>query len=399
VIAPEPALAGVFDHGALAIACSGGSDSIALLHLAVAQAQGRPLYAVTVDHGLRPDSAAEAAFVAQVCNGLGVTHAVLRWQGPAERGNLLEQARQARLNLIGIWAQSQGIAAVALGHTADDQAEGFVMALQRKAGLAGLSGMRPRFRQAGVLWLRPLLAVPRQTLRDWLTTRALRWIDDPSNENDRFTRSRVRKALTQFAQLGVGAQQICGSVAHLAKAQAELDAHLGLFAATHLRETAGSLEIPRAALAQQPPGLVRRLMRAAILWISSADHPPRGPALDRFVAAALSGRDATLAGVRLRVGPQVLRLSREPRAIRSGQTLPWDGRWQFSGPLQGEIRPLGAEGLAQRPLWRDSRLPRDALLATPAVWLGTRLIAAPVLDQGETQATIRPGFNEFLIAH
>ena len=111
----------------LGVAVSGGGDSVALLHLLAdwARESGTELRAVTVDHGLRPEAATEAADVARACAALGVGHDILRWSGWDGRGNLPDQARRARYRLMADWAQAHGIADVALGHTADDQPKPF----------------------------------------------------------------------------------------------------------------------------------------------------------------------------------------------------------------------------------------------------------------------------------
>ena len=159
--------------------------------------------AVTVDHGLRPASADEARAVAAFCAGRGIAHSVLRWQGPKPTGNLMDQARRARILLISDWAKAQGIGDVLLGHTADDNAESLVMNLARSAGLDGLSGMRPDWHEQGIHWHRPLLACSRDSLRAYLTKAQVTWIDDPSNDNPRFARVKARRAMAALARVNV----------------------------------------------------------------------------------------------------------------------------------------------------------------------------------------------------
>ena len=169
---PSPAdhLAAFYREGfpaRLGVAVSGGSDSLALLHLLHDRIR-TGLAAVTVDHRLRPESASEALHVARLCERLGVPHDVLQRTGWDGRGNLQDQARRSRTSLIADWARSCGIEAVALGHTADDQAETVLMRLARAAGVDGLSGMAPRHAQEGIEWHRPLLTCGREALREVL---------------------------------------------------------------------------------------------------------------------------------------------------------------------------------------------------------------------------------------
>ena len=129
------------DLPALGLAVSGGGDSIALMHVAAEWAQGRRIMVATVDHGLRDGSAAEAEEVARAARALGLSHAVLLWRRDTQVGNLMAQARDARLRLLSGWARRNDLPAVALGHTADDLAETLLMRLARGSGVDGLSAM------------------------------------------------------------------------------------------------------------------------------------------------------------------------------------------------------------------------------------------------------------------
>ncbi|HZU63565.1 MAG TPA: tRNA lysidine(34) synthetase TilS, partial [Novosphingobium sp.] len=143
-------------QGRLGLAVSGGPDSLALLLLAHAAWPGR-VAAATVDHGLRPESAGEAAEVARICAGLGVAHATLPVSiGP---GNIQTEARTARYAALAQWMAAEGLAALATAHHADDQAETLLLRLNRASGVAGLAGVRARALVPGsrLLLLRPLL--------------------------------------------------------------------------------------------------------------------------------------------------------------------------------------------------------------------------------------------------
>ncbi|MGB3147286.1 MAG: tRNA lysidine(34) synthetase TilS, partial [Paracoccaceae bacterium] len=188
----------------LGVAVSGGGDSMALLHLLAdwRKAGGPELLAVTVDHGLRPEAAAEAGFVADHCLGLGIAHETLCWTGWDGRGNLPDQARRARYRLIVGWARRHGLARVALGHTLDDQAETVLMRLLRGSGVDGLSAMADCRVEAGIAFCRPLLSVQRQDLRHYLTARSVPWLEDPTNDDPDYDRVKARQALATLAGLG-----------------------------------------------------------------------------------------------------------------------------------------------------------------------------------------------------
>lgn len=375
---------------------------MALLHICLQLWPGR-VRAVTVDHGLRPESADEARAVAAFCAARAIPHDTLRWSGPASAGNLMDQARQARAALIADWARGKGIGHVLLGHTADDQAETLVMNLARAAGLDGLAGLRPEWRAQGITWHRPLLGIGRAALRDHLRAHGLGWAEDPSNENDRFARARVRKALAVLSGLGVSTGALASTAAHLAKARAALDQTLAEVVRADVTEAAGAVYLPCDRLARLAPELRRRLLRALTRWMGGAAHPPREAQLARLALALADRRDATLAGLRFRHQGAVIRITREPRAqegpVPFGQV--WDHRWHLRGPaLEGlQIAALGSAGLPLCPGWRDHG-PRDVLAVTPALWQGGRLIAAPLAGLGaDWQAETAPCLHSFILSH
>ncbi|MFO1201038.1 MAG: tRNA lysidine(34) synthetase TilS [Tabrizicola sp.] len=369
----------------IGVALSGGGDSTALLHLCLAA--GFTVEAVTVDHRLRPESAAEAAEVGRWCAALGVRHELRVWEHGEVRGNLMDAARRARMGLICDWARSRGIGVVALGHTRDDVAETVLMGLARAAGLGGLSGLRRGFDEGGIQFHRPLLAAGREELRDWLRGRGIPWVDDPTNENDRFTRARARKVLAAVEPLGITAERLAEVAGNLARVQEALDAQV-VASGRWIEERAGALRV-EVGLWGEPAEVQRQVVVAALLWLSGAEYAPRAAEVERVLAALAEGRDATLAGCRARQGW----LMREPRAVGGpvsvGQV--WDGRWLVEGPA-GEVRALGGDGLRQVKDWRATGLPREVLLVTPAVWEGDRLLAAPLagLSAGWTARLQRP---------
>ncbi|RBP91719.1 tRNA(Ile)-lysidine synthase [Rhodobacter sp. 140A] len=384
------------------VAVSGGGDSMALL--VGLHAAGFDLAAVTVDHGLRAGSAGEAAEVGRFCAGIGVPHSVLSWQGTAAAGNLMDAARRARLRLIGAWAQGQGIGHVALGHTADDEAETFLMRLGREAGLEGLAGMRRRFVTEGVTWHRPLLGVSRADLRAALRARGLGWIDDPSNDNPRFGRVRARQALATLAPLGITPATLGAVVRNLAAADAVLSETLCRFVAAQVTTPAGDVVIGRAGFADLASELQRRLLNAALRWISGNAYAPRARKVaDLLAELAAPQTDRTLHGCRIRTGRDTIRLSREAAAVAALRVPAgglWD-RWRLTGPAAPglEIAALGNEGLLHCPHWRETGLPRASLLASPAVWHGDALIAAPLagLENGWKARIDCGAFAESLI--
>lgn len=369
------------------VALSGGGDSTALLHLCLRA--GLRVEAVTVDHRLRPESADEAVSVGAMCAALAVRHEIRIWEHGVVPGNLMDQARRARIGLIADWARSRGIGVVALGHSRDDVAETFLMGLGRAAGLGGLSGLRRDWEDGGVRFHRPLLDAGREELRAWLRSQGIAWVDDPTNENDRFARTRARKALVALGPLGISAERLATVAGNLARVQDALAEQVAA-ARCSVEERAGALRFD-AGLWSAPAEVQRQVMGAALTWLSGADYVPRAAEVERMRAALATGRDATLAGCRARRGW----LMREPRAVGGPRPVGqvWDGRWLVEGPV-AEVRALAAEGMRQLKDWRKAGLPREVLLVTPGIWQGETLLAAPAAGlSAEWQARLQSPFT------
>ena len=380
------------DAPPLGVAVSGGGDSTALLHLLNdwRLAGGPDLVAVTVDHGLRPEAADEARRVGTICAALNIPHDTLHWRDWNGCGNLQDAARRARYELIAGWARDRGLAHVALGHTADDVAETFLMRLSRRAGLDGLSMMAPQFSHDAVTFHRPMLYLGRDELRRFLTARGLSWSDDPSNENPAFARVRARQALSALGTLGVGTDELAAVARNLAHDRATLGHYVARAGHELTTVQAGDLLIARDPFQELPEGVARRLLAAGLVWVSGARYPPRAAPLDAMMQAVRAGQGGTLHGCLLRVGRNSLRLSREWQAVANLVAPPgqiWDGRWIVTPPadVQGDavkVSALGEEGMLQLcQAWRETGLPRSSALATPAVWRAGQLLAAPLLGR------------------
>ncbi|MBW4707635.1 tRNA lysidine(34) synthetase TilS [Roseobacter sp. YSTF-M11] len=371
---------------ALGVAVSGGGDSMALLHLLhdFCQHHSIALRAVTVNHGLRPEAAEEVAFVAKTCASLNVTHSVLHWDEWDRQGNLQNEARKARYRLITAWAKAHGVSHIALGHTVDDQAETVLMRLARGSGVDGLTAMTPRRQVDGVTWMRPLLHVSRVELRQELNARGLSWRDDPSNDDAGFERIKMRQALDVLEPLGVDAPALAQVAENMARAREALNAHAAAAAKGIVSVEAGAFRIDWQGFDALPEETARRIFLRALSWISGADYPPRSRAVLRLMAALKAGDSGTLDGCRARRRDDSLWIYREynpVRAVTCAVSGVWDNRWRVDAekcPDQVHVGALGEDGLRQVPDWRATGHMREVLLATPAVWNGQVLVAAPL---------------------
>lgn len=217
----------------LVLAVSGGADSTALMLLAANWAKARrksrrrtpKLFAVTVDHGLRPQAAREAQAVKKLAQRLGVPHQTLRWRGLKPKSGLQEAARNARYGLLAGAAHRLGFAHILTAHTLDDQAETVLFRLARGSGLSGLGGMAaatPLPADRSVFLVRPLLLIPKSRLVATLTAAAVAHSEDPSNQDPRFTRIRLRRLMPELAREGLDAPAFSRLAGRLRRAEATI---------------------------------------------------------------------------------------------------------------------------------------------------------------------------------
>lgn len=373
------------DPRPVAVALSGGGDSLALTLLADAWARraGRELFVLTVDHGLRAESAAWTAACAATARRIGRPFRALNWTGEKPATSLPAAARAARHALLAEAARAAGARVILLGHTADDLAEAAAM---RAAGSttpdAREWGPSPAWPQGrGVFLLRPLLGVRREALRTWLRHAGEDWIDDPANTDVRFARARARQAGPSAAP------------------EARDAAPLTLARATD--ECAGVLRLARADVRGAEDEAAQWLAMACVCAGGGARRPS-GQRLGRLAARLRSAEvfTATLAGARIEAREDEVQVFREPGEAARGGLAPltlcaehasvWDGRFELP-PGEGRILPLA--GLARR-LPRDQQaalraLPAAARRSLPAILHGDGAVGCPALD-GRARSLVLP---------
>lgn len=407
----------------LGVACSGGGDSVAVMLLARdwAERHGARVSVATVDHALRAASRAEAEGVGDLARSLGLPHRILTWADWDRRGNLQAMAREARKALLSDWARDEGISHVLLGHSLDDQAETVLLRLIRGSGVDGLAAMGVQDRTG--LFFRPVLGVSRQALRDYLRGRDVAWVDDPSNDDPRFDRVKLRQAAPFLAELGLTPERLAQTASHMARARDSLQEAAAAFGASHYRQDAGGdLLVSVAAFDLSRGDLPARVFASALQWMSQSAYRPRYDALCDAARGLVAGEARTLAGVRMQPSKdgREIRLSREYRAAAAqavqmavgAQTAVFDTRWALccAHPLQApiELRALGDDALAAFPDWRASGLSRAALASGPSVWAGGELVALPLIEAnsggnvklgGKWRAKLASTFQQFLLSH
>jgi tRNA(Ile)-lysidine synthase len=273
---------------ALLIAVSGGPDSTALLLMATEWAKrGKTrIEAATVDHGLRAESADEAKAVATLCGRLGVGHCVLQWKGPKPTSRLQERAREARYRLLVDHAKAIGADAVMTAHHADDQAETVLFRLLRGSGVAGLRGMDVTTARDGMTIARPLIGLRKHDLIAFANARGAPFIDDPSNVDPRFARTRLRALLANLVEEGLNAEAL-DRLARRARDTEEALAHLTTEVEARLSSEG---PIDARALFATPIAIVHRILARRIAAAGGRD--PSRIGLEKIETLALSLNDA-----------------------------------------------------------------------------------------------------------
>ncbi len=430
----------------MAVAVSGGADSMALMHLArraldlmplqlkSMEQPGRPrLLVLTVDHGLRPDSAEDAAWVASQAEATGLSCRVLQWTGAKPTQGIQAAARAARYRLmhealVEEARSYEGLERKLLtAHHYEDQAETFLMRLARGSGIDGLSAMQsmalvstaPMSEGANSAHLtvhRPLLDLPKSRLISSLREAGLTWREDPSNAREDFERVRVRKALASLLELGITSEAIARSARRLSRARSavvrqaqeiadqSVDWHSGQF---------GSIALD--ALNNLSEEIAIRILAQVIAAYGGEATAPRLSEIEALAERIRAtservwpARAATLGGCRLdwrpgghlRVWREKGRAGLPALAIAPGtRSAVWDRRFEISalpeldGPL--EIRPLDAATWrklkTELPILGKLRLPPGAALTLPGCWSGGKLLAVPGLP-APSSALVRARF-------
>ena len=280
-----------------ALALSGGGDSVALMHLLNAWRGDRKLsfHALIVDHGLRRDSSAEAKRAARRARDAGWRTRILQWTAEKPKSNIEDAARAARYALLGNWCLAHRVRHLFVAHSQDDLVETFLLRLGRGSGVDGLSAMRARapfpFPGFGaVTILRPLLGFTRSELRAYLRAIGADWIEDPMNENEKFSRVRIRVLMPVLEKAGVPAKRIADAARHLARAREALDAAADAFLRTHAKAAgdAGSVVFDAAALPSVPREVGLRALAELLKRIAGASYRPRFERLEALYDAILA---------------------------------------------------------------------------------------------------------------
>lgn len=352
---------------------------MALLRLALGGCKGPRLSVLTVDHGLRPDSAGEAGQVAAWCGALGAEHHILQWTGDKPRTGIQAKARAARYDLMGGWCREHGATVLLTAHTLDDQAETVLMRMARTASLDSLAGIPRHGQWKGLRLFRPLLGERREALRGFLREIGQDWIEDPSNDDPRFERVRIRKLMPELTREGVTPERLAALAAAAAEATQALWGAADDWTAIHVAGFAtGYCTMPAAAYDGRTEGLKTRILGLLIGRFGGGKLPEPAELglLCGWLSLEQQGR-RTLGGAiivrrkrEILIGREPGRIDPQPVTVPTSGTLVWDGRFDITAAPGSQVRPAG---------WIGPQPRRDGLPAFVQASL-------PVLDGGRAFA-------------
>ena len=399
---------------ALALAVSGGADSMALALLASAWAErrGGTVTALIVDHGLRAGATAEARLTATRLNARGIATEILTRIGTKPSGDLQAFAREARYALLTRWCRDHGILHLVTAHHRDDQAETLLLRLARGSGLAGLAAMPAIAHLEACRLLRPLLGIPPQRLRATLKAAGQEWCEDPSNRNEAFARVRLRNNAHHLDAIGLDPARLAATAVHLGRARAAIEDQVARLLATAVMiHRAGFATVLPDAVIAAPADVALRALAAIVTCIGGGTTTPRFERLDALRASINSGhfKPRTLAGCRIARQNGKLLVFRELAAVAAASPLQdtsvrWDNRFivrsshKIAAPALLTVEALGIEASDQlkRSLnLADSDIPKRVWPTLPTVRRQGTILSVPHLAWAAPEAADETGPFEF----
>ena len=382
----------------IAVAVSGGADSMCLALLA---SEVTDVIALIVDHGLRAESTSEAEGVQQQLRSLGIKAEILSW-GLDEKpvSNIQAEAREARYRLMTDWCRERHVSYLFVAHHQDDQAETILLRMARGSGLAGLAGMPAKRDLAqGLTLVRPLLGVPKARIIKTLQQRNIAWVDDPSNESEKFDRVKARKFLVNPPLPGLSAARLADTANHLRRAKDAIEHYVARWLDDAVVfHDAGFAEFDTNQIHDVPDEISLRGLACILRFASGASYSPRFEKLFRLwqMLHEQSFSGGTLNGAQLtgnRNGRVIV--FREAAAVNAPSAVDkwavWDRRFQIVGDPRAEcpgitLGALGADLTSDMKVIAEEKndFPASILPTLPAFFEAGRLIAVPHLGYDDS---------------
>lgn len=398
----------------IAVAVSGGADSMALARLAAQWGleRGISVFGLTVDHRLRDAAAAEAAQVSGWLAAHHIPHIVLRWDEGLDARTLTRSAqnaaRDARYRLMTDWCTAQGCTHLLVAHHADDQVETFLLRLARGSGVDGLAAMAASLHRDGIVVARPLLGFTKAQLMATCQALGQPWIEDPSNQNPAGGRVRFRQARQLLEREGLTRERLLATVGHLQRAKAALDYAVSALLDQGVWDAFGVARLPLAALLAAPEEIALRALARMLTAAGGQTYGPRFENLARLYATLTSGPwcDATLHGCMVSREGAMLAVAREPahiddeKILRGKGDVIWDARFKLTLAVDDPaatftVLRLNARGSAAPESLREAlaAVPSRLRESLPALFDSAGLAAVPHAAYIRADVAALPGFS------
>ncbi|MBY0272481.1 MAG: tRNA lysidine(34) synthetase TilS [Alphaproteobacteria bacterium] len=375
----------------LAIAISGGPDSLALLLLIhdFAIKTKKKIIALTVDHGLRTSSYKEALYVQKLAHNLGIQHVILKWEMKKPTTRIQEKAREARYDLLLTWCKNNQVPTLLLGHHQQDQEETFWLRLSSGSGLDGLTGMKPVIEREGILIYRPLLNFSKERLKATLKAKNQEWIEDPSNESSTYFRGRFRAHLKEE---GLTYERLLAVMMKLQEDADFINSSLlsSLQNAVKIFEE-GYFTLQRDVFEALHPALAKRMISLLIKWFSRVPYPPRSTQVEGVFKKIREGQSFTAGRAFWVSKPKEILILREAAAMKEKIPLSslnkphlWDNRFWVSPHLKNALLQKEALliPLGNSPFDKDkviSSFPSSVWPTLPAIEVKGKIVSIPHL--------------------
>jgi tRNA(Ile)-lysidine synthase len=324
-----------------AVAVSGGCDSLCLAIIAKkwADINGASVLALTVDHGLREESSKEAVYVHKLCERYAIEHRVLVWTGEKPTTNVESRAREARYGLISNFCRDNSIEHLLVAHHREDQAETFFLRLFRGSGIDGLSSMGEVTNIFGLEIIRPFLNVHKSCLEQYLLDNSVVWIKDPSNDDQRFLRNRIRHFLNSFDNREEITDRVSFAVGEISKLKKDIEERTAKIQSRALDFSGfGTCLIRRDVLFGENLDIILRILAHVAMKIAGNRYRPRLVKLKRLLdhlAGSLSTSRYTFYGCIFEdYGDDYILAYREHNSISADEELAvarevvWDSRFR-----------------------------------------------------------------------
>ncbi len=369
----------------IAIAVSGGGDSMALALLASGwiNDNGGNITALTVNHGLRKEAANEAIQVTKWLKTHDIAHKILTYSGDIPKSNIQEQARDIRYDLMTDWCKDNNILHLLVAHNMEDQAETFLIRLQRGSGVDGLSAMSPISWKNNVRILRPLLKISHDDLLDYLQAKNQEWIEDPSNKKNSYLRNRVRAFLANETDNKATIKRLCNTAENMSRAKAALETETtgNMVDIVHISPL-GYGTISHSKFTKISEEIALRIISSLITTISGEDTKPRFEKLQNLYSAIKHNHDIkglTLSGCKIYSKAGDLIITRELEKTESdvllsqnNQNIIWDNRFSIDYAINSDdeiyIGKVDNDGWNQIKDSVDTNLiPKEVILSLPCL--------------------------------